>query len=389
MWLLYNHDVEGYLKSEAVRAGCLQNYKWLRRKYPEPLSDEMDYSLQEGNEEIARYFFQQKPDLTNRQIAMAVRKFTLPFLQEIHKSYGELFNSSRVVINAAKACRIDVLEWLQGMYDCHDLAPNLIHYSLHSHEVVQWLCRHKSTMTGYIALSQQEFRHVDERVKQCLVEHGIRVMGSHDENEAVDSPDYRDHPELIGILTKSPFDPIACERYCQRHHVIFTEYDLTDPSLTLPAVKWINGHNVIAPSKKLLGSASTIYDRDPALLEWLLAARNDEITGSVLELIAQMGNTNAYEMIYKKFPRFVAPRKVLLSAAIYAPFHMLKLLFRLYPYFRRRKVLRWLYRFDWNGEPRLSILDFLEKRMELHPSKETNGVRGAETALVQQWCDPI
>ena len=387
MWILYNHDTDPReLKREAVRAGHIENYKRFLKQFPESVMDEIDIPFEAGQEELARQLRALKPELTVYEVTIAIRKLPLSLLQEMYETYAPLFDDDDVLETAAISCRVEVLAWLRTKIDrcvTHQMITSSASSCNVSREVLQWYVNN-----GYHLVDGDSL--FDYNVPDATVIRRICASNNlhvHWRQQLVLLGGEPNHfwrrPELKEICSTKPFDPAVATAYCLQHDIEFTDRDLVEYGLDLPVLKWMNAYTVIPPSTTVLRSPERFDEHDPAIMVWLLKERNDPITANAMMDVAASGRTELYAMLHDKFPHFIAPRRVLFMAALHAPFDMIKLLFRRHPYFRKRKVLQWLYKKeDETGSPGYSILIFLEVALKMQEAAASQEIKGRENEIL-------
>ena len=396
MWMLYNDTNFLQLKEAAARAGHIENYKWLMKLDPQPILDDVEIAFWAGNETLARYLLKMNPALTTLHVSMAIRKLPISLLQEIYETYADMFDNDDVLHSAARSCRVEVLAWLRTKID-RCVTRRMLTYSASSRnvsrEVLQWYANN-----GYKLLdgdSLFDYSLPDDTVIRLICVrnnlndedsgwHRELVMGGHRPTQL------RQHPDLKALCQTNPFDAAAATAYCLQHSIQFTDRDLLENGLDLPVLKWMNAYNIISPSTTILRFSVGFYEHDPDIMVWLLKERNDPITVCAMTDVAASGITDLYAMIHDKFTNFIASRWVLYMAAVFAPFDMIKLLFRRHPYLRKRKVLRWLYqKKDDIGTPRDSILIFLEVALQMQEAKASHEIKMREDDILARCTSVI
>ena len=390
MWMLYNDTEFRWLKDAAARAGRFENYMWLMQRYPEHILKEVEILFWAGGEKLARYVLDMKPALKDAHVSIAVPNLPLSVLNDMYETYADLFDSDHVRRCAARSCRIEVLEWLRIKTNCcvtREMVALSIASKKCSRELLQWYVKHVSGLEGGDILQDytSSYRSVQSRfwIENSLDDcwHPELVMGM-----LVRRP-FRQHPDLKAICKTKPFDSAAATAYCLQHNIQFTAHDLKSAP-NLPVIKWMNAYNVIPPSSYILRCSKYAYDRDPAIIAWLLKERSDPIPADELPAVAAEGSTGLYAMLHDKFSDIHLSKEALLRAAIRAPFDMIKLLFRRHPYLQKREVLQWLYReLDALNGPKQSILIFLEIALQIQEPKASQKVKEHEERLLALYVD--
>ena len=395
MWLLYNDVSPNLWKRAAATGGSLQNFQIVQKSYPEPVTDDVEYAFRVGNEEISRYLLHPKPELTVDLIAIAVENFALPYLQELHESYAELFPNAQVINMIAKSCKLDVLKWIHQLYDCQKLSGRVgcicLESSMCSRAVVQWLHENGHLMNNRTIYHLYTPIPNDQSARDYLAENGYQFLpvvfndiGGRD-HPPTPAAQPQPRPRLRDILMAVPFDAAAAGRLSRG--ITFRPFHLIDDSviLSLTAMQWMNAHNSIDASALLLEAAPELHRRDPAILKWLLDERNDPINDEVFAKIAYSGNVEAYKMVQSKHATFRVSNEVLLKAAKGAPLDMLSLLFQLHPHLKQQSSLRYVY--EHVRTP--SVRTFLESIIDGQEAPVTNILRAKGEELLAAFFEDL